>query len=364
MNIVLETKDMKVGYGRQIILSSVNLQVEKGEITALIGPNGAGKSTILKTIAGQLRKAGGEVFVEDEALEQIDQLRLAKKMAFVPTEKIRQEQMTCEEIVQLGRYPHTGRWGLLSSEDRKRTEEALKTVGAYELKDRDYTKISDGQKQKVRLAMAICQDTDIIVLDEPTSFLDIRHKIEILEILRTMAGRGKTIIMSLHELELVRLVADRILCVREGNVVCYGSVDVMDEKDFINRLFEIRQGSFASLPGVAFMQKNTEPPRVFVIGGNGAGIPVYRKLHRNKIPFATGILQENDIDAHFATEMTDYVICAGAFQKAGEEQYRQAVLLLDQCEKMIVAQQRFGETNQINEALINEAGKRKMEIIW
>lgn len=301
--------------------------------------------------------------MESEAIHQISSMALAKKIAFVSTEKIHQDMITCEEIVRLGRYPHTGSFGILTGEDIKKAEHALKLVNAYDIRDKDYRKISDGQKQKIRIAMAICQEPDIIVLDEPTSFLDIRHKTEILEILRGMADRGTAVIMSLHELELVRLVADKILCVDDGKVMYYGECEAIYKDDFINRLFHVENGGYAPKLGTVFMKKCETAPKVFVIGGNGAGIPVYMRLNKQKIPFATGILQENDCDACFAREMTKYVVCTPPFENASDVEKEEALKLLDSCDKLIVAQQHFGTANRINESLLREAEKRKMEII-
>lgn len=362
MENYLETQNLSVGYGSHVIVSPIDIEVHKGEIIALIGPNGAGKSTILKTIAGQLKKNAGEVFVESEALERLKSRQLAQKLAFVSTEKIRQDRITCKELVALGRYPHTGNLGLLTAEDKHKVEQALHLVHAYDLKDSDYQKISDGQKQKIRIAMAICQESDIIILDEPTSFLDVRHKLEILEILRTMADAGKTVILSLHELELVRLVADKVLCIANGKVVCYGEGEEIYEDNFMNRLFLVEQGRFSAKLGTVFMKRMEEAPRVFVIGGNGAGIPVYRRLQKKRIPFATGILQENDLDAYFAEEMTRHVVCSPAFEAASEREFRKSLALLQVCEELIVAQNHFGTANRINEALIEEARKQGLKV--
>ena len=160
-------------------------------------------------------------------------------MAVVLTERMRPELMTCHDIVATGRYPYTGRLGILSREDEDKVDEAMRIVHAEELGSRDFNAISDGQRQRVLLARAICQEPEIIVLDEPTSFLDIRHKLELLSILRSMAKeKGITVIMSLHEIDLAQKIADQILCVKGDHVCYYGTPEQIFEEQTIRELYQ------------------------------------------------------------------------------------------------------------------------------
>lgn len=171
----------------------------------LIGPNGAGKSTILKSITRQLKLIGGEVYIDSEEIRKLSYKEMAVKAAVMLTERMKPELMTCHDIVATGRYPYTGRLGILSREDERKVDEALEAVHAQELGIRNFQEISDGQRQRVLLARAICQEPEVMILDEPTSYLDIRHKLELLAILRKMAKEnGITVIMSLHEIDLAQ----------------------------------------------------------------------------------------------------------------------------------------------------------------
>ena len=190
---------LTVGYNGKPLIDQIQVGIHKGEIVTLIGPNGSGKSTILKSITRQLKILGGKVLYEENDLHKLSYKELSTRMAVVLTERMRPELMTCHDIVATGRYPYTGRLGILSREDENKVDEAMRIVHAEELGSRDFNAISDGQRQRVLLARAICQEPEIIVLDEPTSFLDIRHKLELLSILRSMAKeKGITVIMSLH----------------------------------------------------------------------------------------------------------------------------------------------------------------------
>lgn len=178
---------LTVGYNGKPLIDQIQVGIHKGEIVTLIGPNGSGKSTILKSITRQLKILGGKVLYEENDLHKLSYKELSTRMAVVLTERMRPELMTCHDIVATGRYPYTGRLGILSREDEDKVDEAMRIVHAEELGSRDFNAISDGQRQRVLLARAICQEPEIIVLDEPTSFLDIRHKLELLSILRSMA---------------------------------------------------------------------------------------------------------------------------------------------------------------------------------
>ena len=193
------TDQLTVGYDGKPLIKEINIQLNKGEILTLIGPNGAGKSTILKSITRQLSLISGTVYLEQEQMSRMTNREVSKKLAVVLTERMRPELMTCEDVVSTGRYPYTGTLGILSAEDKEKVKSAMEMVHAWDLKDRDFTAISDGQRQRILLARAICQEPEIIILDEPPSSLDIRHKLELLAILKKMVlEKQMTVIMSLH----------------------------------------------------------------------------------------------------------------------------------------------------------------------
>ena len=180
----VHSEQMTVGYDGKPLIRDIEIRLNRGEILTLIGPNGAGKSTILKSLTRQLKLVGGTVYLDQKLMSQMPGKEVAQKLAVVTTERIRPELMTCEDIVATGRYPYTGTLGILSEGDWKKVHKAMEMVHALDFKDRDFTEISDGQRQRILLARAICQEPEVIVLDEPTSFLDIRHKLELLSILK------------------------------------------------------------------------------------------------------------------------------------------------------------------------------------
>jgi cobyric acid synthase CobQ len=216
---MLKTADLCAGYGKKVVISGVSLEVKAGQIVTLIGPNGSGKSTVLKTITGQLARLGGTISVLDKDLSSLSASEAALHVSMVMTERIHPEYMTCRDVIATGRYPYTGKLGILGEADWRAVDEAIKLVHAEDVADSDFMRISDGQRQRVMLARAICQDTEIIVLDEPTSFLDMFYKLDLLKTIRFLAReRGKAILMSLHELDLVKMVADTVVCLKDDGV--------------------------------------------------------------------------------------------------------------------------------------------------
>ena len=215
-----------------------------GEIIALIGPNGSGKSTILKTITRQLKKMSGKIFIGGDIDESITDGDLAKKMSMLMTERIHPELMTCFEVVSSGRYPYTGRLGLLTAEDKTKVAEAIRLVGAEDVADKDFMKISDGQRQRVMLARAIAQEPEIMILDEPTSVLDIQFKIDILSVIKKLAvERNIAVLMSIHELEFVPAIADKVIGICDGSVYRIGTPEEIFTGETLETLYKMKLGS-------------------------------------------------------------------------------------------------------------------------
>ena len=228
---------LTVGYDKKPLIKDICIGIEKGEIVTLIGPNGSGKSTILKSITRQLKLVGGNVEFDGKNLHELSFRELSTKMAVVLTERMKPELMTCHDIVATGRYPYTGRLGMLTREDEEKVEKAMRAVHAEELGGRDFNAISDGQRQRVLLARAICQEPEVIILDEPTSFLDIRHKLELLAILRRMAKeKGITVIMSLHEIDLAQKISDKVVCVKGDRIAGFGNPEEIFTEEKIREL--------------------------------------------------------------------------------------------------------------------------------
>ena len=251
-----ETHDLAVGYGAPL-LQGIDLQAERGKILALIGPNGAGKSTLLKTLAGQLAAQGGAVLLDGRGLTDYTPSARARKLALMVPHTARTELTTAFEVAAAGRYPYTGRLGILSKVDRQQVRDALQLVQADALADRDFAKLSDGQRQRVLLARAVCQQPEILLLDEPTSFLDVKGKAELMSILRTLARyKNVAVVVTLHELELARKLADAVVCVAPQGVSAVLTPQAAFAEENICRLFDLSKEQYAML-----FTKNDDKPK-------------------------------------------------------------------------------------------------------
>ena len=363
MEPYFRTEDMAVGYDGHILIHDINIRLEKGKILTLIGPNGAGKSTILKSITRHLQTISGRVFVGGQSLQQWQPKELAKQVAVVLTDRIRPELTTCAEVVAMGRYPYTNLFGHLTEQDKVAVQEALERVHALNLADQDFSTLSDGQRQRILLARALCQEPEVIVLDEPTAYLDIRYKIELLEILREMAQQKQlTVILSLHEIDLAMKISDYLLCVKGETIASFGTPEEVLQNHVIEQLYGMESGSYNLLFGSVELPKPEGEPKVFVIAGAGRGIPVYRALQKKGIPFATGILFENDVDYQVARALSSNVVSAPAFEEITDGQYRQAEQMLLRCEAVIDAGTPIGTGNRKNKQLLQLAREKDVPI--
>ncbi len=393
-NFYFTAEKLSVGYGGKPLIRDIEIRLERGKLLTLIGPNGSGKSTILKSIAGQLKKISGSVYLGGVRPEEMGPAGLAKKMSVMLTERVRPELMTCRDVVSAGRYPHTGRLGLLSEHDRKKAEEALAMVGMTEYGDVEFRHVSDGQQQRVLLARAICQEPEFLILDEPTSYLDIRHKLVILEILRDLVRRGNvTVILSLHELELAQKISDYVLCVKGEYIHRYGTPEEIFRSDYIAELYDLENGYYNDIFGSVEMcggicrhfpagnpdemdvkdhsadrdgNGSREEPYVFVIAGGGSGAAVFRRLQREEIPFAAGVLHRSDIDFELARVLAVRVIAEQPYERIGETAYEEALSVMKHCRRVIccLRDEDFGEMNERNKELLREARKAGIETVF
>ena len=308
MKPTLELDNLSVGYGRRVLLKDLCASILPGQILTLIGPNGAGKSTILKTISHHLACMGGVVRIGGENIERMDSCELAKRLSVVLTERVRPELMTCYDVAASGRYPYTGRFGMLTALDRDVIAQSLALVRVEELADKPFARVSDGQRQRVMIARALCQQPRVLVLDEPTSFLDIRYKIELSAILLHLAReQGVTIVMSLHEIDLAARVSDLVMGIGTHGVEMFGAPEAVFTEENITQLY-----------------------------GMGKATTVYRRLTREGTPFATGILAENDMDIPAARHLAARILTTAPFAPPSEAVLTEARQMLLNCGALLI----------------------------
>ena len=235
---MLEVKALSAGYGGRAVVRDVSFSAAAGEIVTLIGPNGSGKSTLLKTLSGQLPPVGGGIAVSGVPVGRMTRNEFARSVSAMLTGRPDTDMMTCREVVETGRYPYTGAFGLLGERDREAVGEAMELTDSASLADRLFDELSDGQRQRVLLARAVCREPRVLLLDEPTSFLDLHYKLTFLELLdRLRQRRGAAVVMSLHEPELARKISDRVLILKDGETAGYGDPGELLTRDNLIRRF-------------------------------------------------------------------------------------------------------------------------------
>jgi iron complex transport system ATP-binding protein len=225
---ILQTENLDIGYRRRrgpvfTVAAGINVSLEAGECVCLVGPNGAGKSTLLKTLSGMLRPLGGRVLAGGDPVHNLRPLELARRLSVVLTDRVQAGTLSAYGLVALGRYPYTGWTGRLSAHDEERVRTAMSAVGAAELAPRSVLELSDGERQKVMIARALAQDPEVMILDEPTAFLDLPRRVEVLRLLRDLAHRkSRAILLSTHDLDLALRTADHIWVLSRGGLLRCG----------------------------------------------------------------------------------------------------------------------------------------------
>ncbi len=238
---MLELKNISVSYDDVQVLFDISAIFPSGKVTVLAGPNGSGKTTLVKTAANILKPMQGEVFADGKLIAQMSLREVAKRVAYLP--QVREiPDLTVGRMVLHGRFPHMGFPRRYTHTDREIVEEILRETGLWEYRDRSVKTLSGGQRQKVYLAMALAQESEMILLDEPTTFLDISHQLETAALMRQLAERGKTVVMVLHDLSTAMETADQIIILSKGHLAAVGSTEDVFRQEVIPEVFHIRFG--------------------------------------------------------------------------------------------------------------------------
>ena len=230
----LTCTEVSAGYGAELIVKDVTLEIPDGKITALIGPNGSGKSTLLKVLGRQLTPVSGGVDLDGRRISDFGARQFARRLSFLPQQPVVPEGMTVRELIAFGRYPYAGAFASLSEEDQ-----AARQTGVEEFLDVDAMALSGGQRQRMWIAMTLAQDTDIMLLDEPTTFLDPAHQLAILDLVQELNCKGRTIVMVVHDMAHAAKYSDNVVVLRDGQIVEQGPTQETLDSELIRRAFGI-----------------------------------------------------------------------------------------------------------------------------
>ena len=239
-NIILEAKQVQAGYGGKIITHDVSLQIHQGDVLSIIGPNGSGKSTLLKAMARLLPMSQGQVLLHGQDIHSLSEKQIARAMAVMPQSMDFPGDITVRELVSLGRLPYRGFFDEFGSKDKQVVDRVLRLTNMLAYQHRSIMALSGGERQRARLAMALAQEPELLLLDEPTTYLDIRHQLDLMLLVGQLHRElGLTVVMVLHDLNHVARFSNRVVAVQKGKIVADGSVEEVFTEKLIARLYGV-----------------------------------------------------------------------------------------------------------------------------
>lgn len=271
----LRGERLSAGYESRQVLDGVDLAIPEGKLTVLLGPNGSGKSTLLKTLARTLKPSTGRVLLDGEDIHRSSTREVAQRLGILPQGPTAPEGLTVRQLVAMGRFPHQRLWRQNRDEDERAVEEAMAFTHVTEFAERSIDALSGGQRQRCWIAMVLAQDTDLILLDEPTTFLDLKVQVDLLELLTRLAHeRGRTLLLVLHDLNLAAAYADELVMMRDGRILECGSPEDVFTSDNLKKVFELdasvirdpHSGSLVCVPCLQHRQPRVEPTATPTLG--------------------------------------------------------------------------------------------------
>ncbi|WP_308014411.1 ABC transporter ATP-binding protein [Nocardia coffeae] len=240
MTAQLSAREITLGYGDHIVLDKLSLDVPPGQVTTIIGPNGCGKSTLLRALGRLLTPSAGRILLNDKPIVELRPRDVARTIAMLPQTPIAPDGLTVADLVARGRHPHQSWLRQWSADDRAEVAAALTQTGIAELADRPVEQLSGGQRQRAWISMALAQGTDILLLDEPTTYLDLAHAVEVLDLVDNLSAElGRTVVMVLHDLNLAVRYSDRLVVMAEGRIAASGTPQEVIDVDLLRKVFHL-----------------------------------------------------------------------------------------------------------------------------
>jgi iron complex transport system ATP-binding protein len=353
---ILTCNNLTIGYKNKAVLTDVNLAFAPGHFISLLGPNGAGKTTLLRTLSRHLTPLSGHIALQGRKLSDISAIDLARCMAVVLTDKVSPPLFSVYEFVALGRYPHTDFLGRLDEADHRAVQNAISAVHADELAHRTFTDLSDGERQKALVARALAQQPQLLLLDEPTVHLDLKHRMEVMTILRNLCRSQKiTVVASLHDVDVAAKVSDRVALIKAGQVAGWGPPETVLAGKAVADLYDFNGAQFCNHLGGIELHSDGLRGRAFVVAGMGSGAQVYRMLTKRGFSIATGVLHTNDLDYYVARSLGAECAAQTPMEAVNGQAMATAAQMLDSCDVVIDCGFEAGPINQGNLDLLQRA---------
>lgn len=357
METLIECGKIDFGYGKSLLIKNLNFKISQGEFLGIVGPNGSGKSTILKLLSGILEPVSGEIVFRDSFLQQIQAKQLARQMAVVPQSTELPYDFSVYEIVAMGRYPHQGRWSNESSADKKIIQAVMKQTGVWQFKDQNVNALSGGERQRVIIARALAQEPEIILLDEPTSNLDINYQIEIFDLLQELNKQGMTIAAVLHDLNLASQYCNRLMLLSNGQIYASGTPDEVINVKNIRNVYNtevIISKKFSGRPYVTLVSRRALPavkdnlPKIHLVCGGGSGHEIINWLLEEGFPVSGGVLNQGDSDWQLLMQNDRPVVEEKPFSPILSKTYKELIKIIEAADQIIMTDLPFGAGNLAN----------------
>ena len=377
MTTKLKVSDIEVSYGDMPVVKGVSFEVAAGDFVAIVGPNGSGKTTLLRALSRALRPAKGAVYLDEREVYGLSSRELAREMAIVPQETNIAFEFTALEVVLMGRSPHLGRFSIEGPRDLEIATEAMAQTDTLHIADRPINALSGGERQRVIIARALAQQPDIILLDEPTSHLDINYQVEVLELVRRLSReKGITVLAVLHDLNLAAQYCDWMMMLRDGEIYAVGKPEDALTVDNVHAVYGadvwVRKHPATHRPyvisGVSGLSARGKAARSFetglkvhVICGGGTGAPVFAKLLRRGYKVTAGVLNLGDTDQDVAESLGVETVTEPPFSPISEESLMSNLKMVEAADCVVLTDVPFGKANLPNlEAALTalKAGKQ------
>ncbi|EDP60707.1 Fe(3+) dicitrate ABC transporter ATP-binding protein FecE [Vibrio sp. AND4] len=236
---MLKTHQLSVSYGKETIIKNLDLEIPQGKITALIGPNGSGKSTLLKTLCRINKQFDGSLSIYDKSIKDYSDKELSRYISLLPQVLTTPEDITVRKLVEYGRSPYLSYWGRLTQDDHQKVDQAIAETQIKDLIDKKVDSLSGGQRQRVWIAMVLAQDTPIVMLDEPTTYLDLSHQVELMKLIQKLNAAGKTVIVVLHDLNQACRYCDHLVVLKKGQVTHQGAPEEIFTQSLLKDVFDL-----------------------------------------------------------------------------------------------------------------------------
>lgn len=361
--ISIKIDDIVVGYEAVEVLSEVTCEVAGGEFVGIVGPNGSGKTTLLRSISRVLKPRSGVVLIGEKDVFETPARELAREMAVVPQDTVPAFDFTAMEIVLMGRSPHLGRFQMESGKDMSIVEDAMRLTGTSHLANRQFAALSGGERQRVVIARALAQEPRVILLDEPTSHLDINYQFEILNLIhRLNREQGITVLAVLHDLNLSAQYCDRLIMIGNGKIQAIGTPEDVLTSENVKQVYGaevwVRKHPTSGRPYVIagidrpVSEEETRQferkPKVHVICGGGTGAPIFAALLRHGFEVTSGVLNAGDTDQEAADELGVKYISAPPFTEITEKAAEENLAMIREADIIVVADMPYGAWNLPN----------------